>query len=286
MRDRLKDLMSELDVTQSSFAKEIGLTPSAITDYLKGRANSLSSTVLAQISERYKVSLNWLLTGEGEMFLRTDGKQSAHVSADSVGTAPQILVPSDEEFIPLYNALPGDDQKEVRAFTGWRAALKGISIAKKGSKVKEPSSLYAAKVVDLPTVMDVPLLGQIAAGNPIFASDNVEQILHLPQGVAKPKGRRLFALRVRGESMIGAGIHNGDFALLREVVSPLDEVANGDIVAAVVGTDATLKRVFFEDHSIILKAENPAFAPIVCQGPDRCQVVGALVMTWRWWEKG
>lgn len=259
MDGRLQQILDTLGIKQTGLARELGVSEGTVRGLLSGRVKTISGEILVELQQRYKINPLWLVKGVGEMFL---GAVSASpVQQAKEPATSQIIIPSDEDFIPLYNALPDGDRKEVRAFTGWRATLKGISVPRKGSKVKEPSAPYSAKVVDLSAEMEVPLLGQIAAGNPIFASDNVEQILHLPQGVAKPRGRRLFALRVRGESMIGAGIHNGDFALLREVVSPLDEVASGDIVAAVIGTDATLKRVFFEDHSIILKAENPAFKP-------------------------
>jgi transcriptional regulator with XRE-family HTH domain len=69
MKERLKDLMDVLGVNKSTLASDMGLTPSAITDFFKGRSLNLSSSSLGKIAEKYHVNLNWLLTGEGEMFL-------------------------------------------------------------------------------------------------------------------------------------------------------------------------------------------------------------------------
>ena len=69
MKERLKDLMDILHVNKSTLAADMGLTPSAITDFFKGRSSNLSSSSLGKIAVKYRVNLNWLLTGEGEMLL-------------------------------------------------------------------------------------------------------------------------------------------------------------------------------------------------------------------------
>lgn len=102
----------------------------------------------------------------------------------------------------------------------------------------------------------IPLLGSIAAGVPIWAEQNFEE--HLPLPPALFGGGQLFALHVRGDSMTGAGIRNGDIAIIQRC----DCVDNGEIAAVLVEQEATLKRVYRSSKSIVLKSENHAFKDI------------------------
>jgi len=99
----------------------------------------------------------------------------------------------------------------------------------------------------------IPLLGNIAAGIPIWAEQNFED--HLPIPPALFGGGELFALHVRGDSMTDAGIRNGDIA----VIQRQDGVENGEIAAVLIEQEATLKRVYLSSDSLVLKADNPAF---------------------------
>lgn len=102
-------------------------------------------------------------------------------------------------------------------------------------------------------VVRVPLLGRIPAGEPCSAVEEVEEILPLPRG--QFRGEKLFALRVHGESMIGAGIFDGDIAVLDAERQAVD----GNIAAVVLDDEATLKRLFGSNGGLRLVAENPAF---------------------------
>jgi len=99
----------------------------------------------------------------------------------------------------------------------------------------------------------IPLLGNIAAGIPIWAEQNFED--HLPIPRALFGGGELFALNVHGDSMTGAGIRNGDIAVIKRQ----DGVENGEIAAVLIEQEATLKRVYLSSNSLVLKADNPAF---------------------------
>ena len=99
----------------------------------------------------------------------------------------------------------------------------------------------------------IPLLGSIAAGVPILAEQNFEDHLPIPPSLFG-KGE-LFALHVFGDSMTGAGIRNGDIA----VIQRLDRVENGEIAAVLIEQEVTLKRVYLSPESLVLKSENPAF---------------------------
>lgn len=103
----------------------------------------------------------------------------------------------------------------------------------------------------------VPLLGSIQAGSPHLAEEFIEEWINLPQSLVK--GRRdVFLLKVRGDSMINAGIHEGDLVIVR----PTREVRNNDIVVALLHDEATVKRFVQIKNRSYLKAENPDYQNI------------------------
>jgi repressor LexA len=122
-------------------------------------------------------------------------------------------------------------------------------------------------------VVNVPLVGQIAAGAPILAVENVEETLPLPQDLVG--AGTLFALRVKGDSMTGAGIFDGDTVVIRQQQAADD----GQIIAALVdGEEATVKRLRRKGGRVVLEAENPAYEPIVAED---VQVLGKVVAVFR-----
>jgi len=136
---------------------------------------------------------------------------------------------------------------------------------------REPKAEPAADVHRL------PLVGEVAAGGPLLAEDNVEEYLAVPEPLSK--GGEEFLLRVKGDSMINAGILDGDIA----VVERRQDARNGDIVVALAGDDesadeATLKRFFREDGRVRLQPENDALEPIYAQ---HVQVLGKVIGVFR-----
>jgi repressor LexA len=102
----------------------------------------------------------------------------------------------------------------------------------------------------------LPLLGSVAAGTPVLAEENIEEYVSVPQAAGGEDGT--FLLRVRGESMRDAGIIEGDLVVVRSQ----DHATNGEIVVALVGEEATVKRYFREADHIRLQPENPTMEPI------------------------
>jgi repressor LexA len=124
----------------------------------------------------------------------------------------------------------------------------------------------------LTVTREVPVLGRVPAGKPFLSEENIEGTIALPEDMA---GEKTFALQVKGDSMIGAGIMDGD----RVIVKQQGTAENGDIVCAVIDGEATLKRFFKKDGTITLKAENEKYAPItVSAGEFRIagRVIGLL----------
>jgi repressor LexA len=127
-------------------------------------------------------------------------------------------------------------------------------------------------------VHKLPLVGEVAAGGPLLAEDNVEEYLAVPEPLSR--GGEEFLLRVKGDSMINAGILDGDIA----VVERAQDARDGDIVVALAGEDetadeATLKRLFREaDGRVRLQPENDALEPIYAQ---HVQLIGRVIGVFR-----
>ena len=102
----------------------------------------------------------------------------------------------------------------------------------------------------------LPLVGQVAAGQPVLAEENIEEYVEVPGLAGGADGEYL--LRVRGDSMKGAGILEGDYVAVR----PQNTAKDGQIVVALVGEEATIKRFFKEADHVRLQPENPAMEPI------------------------
>lgn len=101
----------------------------------------------------------------------------------------------------------------------------------------------------------VPLLGQVAAGRPILADENIEDNLAWPKEFSSAPS---FALRVKGDSMTGDGIFDGDIAMVRRQ----ETAENGDLVVALINDEATVKRFFKEPQRVRLEPSNPSYEPI------------------------
>lgn len=107
----------------------------------------------------------------------------------------------------------------------------------------------------------VPLVGAVAAGKPLLAEENIEELLPVPEWLTPSND--CFALRVRGDSMVKAGILDGDVVVVRRQ----EDAENGDIVVALLGDDATLKRFFREEGHVRLQPENDSMEPILTRDP-------------------
>lgn len=128
----------------------------------------------------------------------------------------------------------------------------------------------AENIMPLPKTKKIPLIGTIACGEPIYADENIEEYLTVPEDIDAD-----FCLRCKGDSMIGARIHNGDIVYIRSQ----EVVDNGQIAAVLIDDEATLKRVYIENGTVSLVAANDSYAPMFFTGPDteRVRILGRAV---------
>ena len=139
--------------------------------------------------------------------------------------------------------------------------------------VRVSSKNNVAQVVEADdSILSVPVIGQISAGQPILAEENIERMFPLPSDFAR--GSDVFMLKIRGESMVNAGILDGDFVIVKS-----QSVANnGDIVAALIEDSATVKTFYKENGHFRLQPENDYLEPIIV---DTVAIIGKVIGVYR-----
>ncbi len=148
----------------------------------------------------------------------------------------------------------------LKKIEGAPGAARGIQLTQKTRSMQSNDNM-----------VEVPLLGHVAAGEPILAEENHERTLNFDASLLSGSGPT-FALTVRGDSMIEEGIHDGDIVIVRQSNS----ARNGDIVVAMVDGEATVKYYFHEGERIRLQPANSAMEPIFV-GPDQSTAIQGKV---------
>ena len=152
------------------------------------------------------------------------------------------------------------------------------SLERKGYIRRDPTKPRAIEILDdsfqllRKEMVNVPIVGKIAAGEPILAVENIEEYFPmLPNHISN---KNTFMLHVRGESMINAGVLSGDHILVKQQ----DTAENGEMVAALIDDSATVKTFYHENGHIRLQPENDTMEPIIV--PD-CQILGKVFCIFR-----
>lgn len=152
------------------------------------------------------------------------------------------------------------------------------TLEKNGYIRRDPTKPRAIEIVDddfnlvRREIINVPILGTVAAGQPLLAVENIDG--YFPLLAEDLPNDDLFMLRVQGESMINAGIYNGDKILIQKQ----DTAQNGEIIVALVDDSATVKRFFKEDDHFRLQPENDTMDPIIV---DKVSIVGKVIGLFR-----
>ncbi len=155
------------------------------------------------------------------------------------------------------------------------------TLEKNGYIRRDPTKPRAIEICDdsfqmvRTEMVSIPVIGNVAAGQPIFAEENIQEYFPVPAEMV-PKGEA-FILNVRGDSMINAGILNGD----RIFVTVANTARDGDIVVALIDDSATVKTFYKEDGHIRLQPENDSMDPIIV---DDCQILGKVFGIFRFYR--
>ena len=148
------------------------------------------------------------------------------------------------------------------------------TLEKNGYIRRDPTKPRAIEIIDdnfnltRREVVNVPLIGQVAAGQPLLAVENITGYFPIPAEFI-PK-EEVFMLNVKGESMVNAGIYDGD----QIIVKQQSTASNGEIVVALVDDSATVKRFYKENGHIRLQPENDFMDPIIV---DSCEIIGKVI---------
>ena len=187
------------------------------------------------------------------------------------------------EFLKIYTENKGYppsvreicDAVNLRSTSTVHGHLKRLE--KKGLIRRDPTKPRALEIMETSNMkkemLNIPLVGRVTAGTPILATENIEVTFPIPIDYIK-HNEELFMLKVTGNSMINAGIHDGDYAIIEKAPT----AKNGDIVVALIENDATIKRFFKEKDHIRLQPENDALSPIIVED---CIILGKLVGLFR-----
>lgn len=156
------------------------------------------------------------------------------------------------------------------------------TLEKNGYIRRDPTKPRAIEICDdsfqmvRTEMVSIPIVGNVAAGAPILAEENIQEYFPVPADVV-PKGGECFILNVRGDSMINAGILDGD----RVLVHSCSTARNGEMVVALIDDSATVKTFYKEDGHIRLQPENDTMDPIIV---DDCRILGKVFGIFRFYR--
>lgn len=175
----------------------------------------------------------------------------------------------------------GLSESNTKRYEDGQIKTVGIDIIKKIAMALDVPASYLTGWEDIPQYQKlsnyvpiarkkIPLLGEIAAGEPIYADEHIEEFLPVDD-----KLHADFALKIKGDSMINAQINDGDIVFIRQQ----SDVDDGQIAAVLINDSATLKRIYHMNGFLQLNAENPSYKPIICSTEtcDTCRILGLAV---------
>ena len=174
----------------------------------------------------------------------------------------------EHAYPPTIRELADNFSISVKATQDHITALKKKGLIKQGDKKSRTIELVK-NWDDDSDFIEIPVLGTVAAGQPILAEENRDGFIRLHRSLLR-KTSRYFSLKVKGDSMIGAGIMEGDIA----VIEQKDMVNNGEIAVVMLEESATLKTFYRENNRVRLQPENPKMEPIYCS--NNIRVLGRL----------
>lgn len=241
---RIRFLRETHNIKQVDLAKATD-TVGNIGKYEKNEVKPSLEKALA-IARFFKVSLDWLITGE-------------EYSQSEVMEIASLLKPEERKLWEHYARFLiwlRKSETKKKYVNYWPASVAESNMNDYHNR--EEDEIY------------LPLVGEAAAGSPIWATEWFEGCVPVPKGLAK---RKAFLIRAKGDSMVEAGIESGDLV----VIHPQPVVENGEKALVLINNEATIKYYYREKSKIILKPANPAYQPIILVTSDTVAVIGKVV---------
>ena len=254
----LKKYMEEKDINNKELANILNVSESTVGKWLLKKSVPRMG-IIEQISNYFNIEKSDLLENKRKQqiadnieFLEDCG---VRVSTDNVEAYDEyILDPPNGKTIYL-------NSNEMSS----ENLLENLDLDLKNDLSNIPGIKIIKKFVT------VPVLGEIACGEPIFCNQNYDNILQIDADLGKPD----FSLTAKGDSMIDVGINDGDIVFFKNT----SVVENGKIAAVIIDNTTTLKRFFKNEHEIILQPENKSYSPIIIREDDgqEVRVLGEMV---------
>ncbi|AEG60045.1 helix-turn-helix domain-containing protein [Desulforamulus ruminis] len=264
--DRIEKTIEDNGLTKTQFAKIIGISTGNLGDWKRGKSMP-GANALAKIAEHFDVSLDWLILGKKiEKLEQIPGR----VSRISEGEEDRLEFRESGSNSELLKYLKDLSEEDINVLTLVAKRLSG-----KGSRTSIKTNTPRVKLKKEPetsksNVCYLPVLSQIPAGRPVSTEDLIEGYLPVPVHMAKSG---TFLTRVRGDSMIGDEIFDGDVVQIR--MQPT--VENGEIAAVRLNGEVTLKHFFNNNGSFILRSSNPEYSDIIANIDDDITIIGKFI---------
>lgn len=281
LSDKLKQLRSTTTLTQSEFAKKIDVARTTYAMYEQGNREPDYETLL-RIANYYSVTTDYLLGGPNVLnksIITWYAKYMDRREYLTKKNKDHQLSKGEREELHKLNSLAHDDgdfdiakMNELNNLRNFNE-LQSNSNSGQSEVIREANKGVLSGLNPVNDYFRIPILGHIAAGEPIFATEHIEDYIDIPNpGDYDPD--ELFMLKVKGDSMIGSRIHDGDTVLVK--IQP--EVENGEIaVVNVNGDEATLKKVKrLENGQFLLMPSNDAYEPILVNH-EGARIVGKVI---------
>lgn len=234
---RIKARREHLEMSQAELAEKIGYSDRSTIAKIEKGVNDISQSKVAEFADALRTTPAYLMG-------MTDDEYDYETDEDD----RLLNIP-----IAIFDSLK--DRFHDNLALVWKAWCDmEDDAARESAMMNLPDN-----VIPMPGKSSIPLVGTIACGTPILAEENREGDVDLPEHIHAD-----FALRCKGDSMINARIYDGDIVYIRQQ----DTVEHGEIAAVLIGTEATLKRVFLFDDHITLEAENPQYRPLSYWGNE------------------
>lgn len=240
-------------LTQDDLADNLASVSRANLSRIEKGEVMASAIFIKEVTSFFNVSADWLLTGKEF-------------------EAPQItLEPDLQRLIEAYNLLDKENQQALKAYTALLVSHRHCDILEETLKqTRTPDLISEPEVIKEERKVYLPVLGTAAAGMPIMADEFLEGFLPVP---AKKIRKNTYIVRVKGESMIDAGIQNGDLV----IIIPQPAVEQGEIALVKVDGDITIKKFYLYEHEVRLRPANKTMEDIVVTDLAKVKVLGKVV---------
>lgn len=268
--DRLKKLRIERDMTLEEVGAYIGASKQTLHKYENGLVTNIPSDKIELLAKLFRVSPAYIMGWLGTIYTENDVSE-LNTTLNPYGVNVELINEDDPDWAIMYNGkyYGSDIDGLIDLYEENKCENSNILAETIASYFahQEERTFRDKKVITINNSKAVPLVGQIAAGVPILAEENIESYFAIDASIKAD-----FCLRVKGDSMIDEDILPGDIVFIR--MQPTLE--NGEIGAIILGEEATLKTFYRNNGQIILQPANKNYTPMVIENQE-VRVAGKLV---------